>query len=193
VTAKHYGNNITLRIEARLAAGNFDGTVLDSPRANLRPTAVSIDERKMIMKKSLRLAWIAASLCAGLLVVGCSSTYYKVTDPNSGNAYYTEKVDTLVGTGAVKVKDARTGSVVTLQSSEVKEISEKEYKAGLAAPVSKPAPAPAAAAASAVAPAPTVAPAAPEPAPAPAPAAAPSDAPAPATSADPGSATSGTK
>jgi len=113
------------------------------------------------MKKSVKFGWLAASLCTGLLVGGCSSTYYKVTDPQSGNAYYTEKVDTLVGTGAVKVKDARTGSLVTLQSSEVKEISEKEYKAGLAAPVSPPAPAPAAAvapvpaAASAVAPAPS--------------------------------------
>jgi hypothetical protein len=117
------------------------------------------------MKKSVRYGWLAASLCTGLLVGGCSSTYYKVTDPHSGTAYYTEKVDTLAGTGAVKVKDARTGSVVTLQSSEVKEISEKEYKAGLAAPVSPPPPAPAAAvapvpaAASAVAPAPTAAPA----------------------------------
>jgi hypothetical protein len=120
------------------------------------------------MKKSVRVVSIAASLCAGLLVAGCSSTYYKVTDPHSGTAYYTEKVDTLVGTGAVKVKDARTGSVVTLQSSEVKEISEKEYKAGLAAPVSPPAPAAA-------------------------PVAAPAPAPEPAPSADTGSATSGTK
>ena len=93
------------------------------------------------MKKSARLVWIGASLCAGLLVGGCSSTYYKVTDPHSGTAYYTEKVDTIMGTGAVKVKDARTGSIVTLQSSEVKEISEKEYQAGIAAPVSPPAPA----------------------------------------------------
>jgi len=148
------------------------------------------------MKKSLKFGWLAASLCAGLLVAGCSSTYYKVTDPNSGTAYYTQKVDTIMGTGAVKVKDARTGSVVTLQSSEVKEISEKEYKAGLAAPVSTPAPAAAAAtaavpaAASAVVPAPTVdaatAPAATAPAAAePAPAAAPSDAPAAAPPAEP--------
>ena len=142
------------------------------------------------MKKSVKFGWIAASVCAGLLVGGCSSTYYKVTDPHSGTAYYTEKVDTLVGTGAVKVKDARTGSVVTLQSSEVKEISEKEYKAGLAAPVTPPAPAPVPvpAAASAVAPAPTAAPA-PAPA-APAPATAPSDAPAP--SAEPSAAPGGT-
>jgi hypothetical protein len=146
------------------------------------------------MKKSVRYGWLVASLCAGLLVGGCSSTYYKVTDPHSGTAYYTEKVDTLAGTGAVKVKDARTGSVVTLQSSEVKEISEKEYKAGLAAPVSPPAPA-----AAAVAPVPAAAPAAaPDPAPAqaplaepaPEPAAAPGDAPAPLT--EPGAAPSGT-
>lgn len=143
------------------------------------------------MKQSVKHGWLAASLLAGLLVGGCSSTYYKVTDPHSGTGYYTEKVDTLVGTGAVKVKDARTGSVVTLQSSEVKEISEKEYKAGIAAPVSPPTPAPAAAAppVPAAAPEPTPAPA-PLAEPAPAPAAAPSDAPAPLT--EPSPAPSGT-
>ena len=146
------------------------------------------------MKKSVKFGWIAASLCAGLVVGGCSSTYYKVTDPHSGTAYYTEKVDTIMGTGAVKVKDARTGSVVTLQSSEVKEISEKEYKAGLAAPVTPPPPpaaavAPVSAAASAVAPAPTAAPAAaPD-----ASATAPGAAPAPAPSAEPTPASGGTK
>lgn len=153
------------------------------------------------MKKSVKFGWIAASLCTGLLVGGCSSTYYKVTDPHSGTAYYTQKVDTLAGTGAVKVKDDRTGSVVTLQSSEVKEVSEKEYKAGLAAPVSPPAPA-----AAVVTPVPAAAPAAapvaaPEPAPAqaplaepvPEPAAAPGDAPAPAPLTEPSAAPSGTK
>ena len=112
------------------------------------------------MKKSVKYEWLVASLCVGVLVVGCSSTYYKVTEPQSGKAYYTQKVDNLAGTGAVKVKDARTGSVVTLQNSEVKEISEKEYKAGLAAPAASavaPAPVVAPAAASAVAPAPVAA------------------------------------
>lgn len=104
------------------------------------------------MKKSEKFGWLVANLFASLLVGGCSSPYYKVTEPQSGKAYYTQKVDTLVGTGAVKVKDARTGSLVTLQNSEVKEISEKEYKAGIAAPVSTPP------AAAAVAPAPTAAP-----------------------------------
>jgi hypothetical protein len=136
------------------------------------------------MKQSVRYGWLVVSLCAGLLVGGCSSTYYKVTDPHSGTAYYTQKIDTLVGTGAVKVQDARTGSIVTLQSSEVKEISEKEYKAGLAAPVSTPTPAPAVAAAPVAAPAAVT-----QPTPAPAPLAEP----APAPLAEPSSAPSGTK
>lgn len=65
-------------------------------------------------------------------VVGCSS-YYRVTDPASGKAYYTTKVGEAGKAGAVKIKDAKTGSTVTLQSSEVKEISSDEYKAGLQA------------------------------------------------------------
>jgi uncharacterized protein YceK len=136
------------------------------------------------MKHSMRYGWLVVSLCVGLLVVGCAS-YYKVTDPQSGKEYYTEKVETLAG-GAVKAMDARTGSIVTLQNSQVKEISEKDYKAGLAAPVSKPTPTAAAAPVSAPTPTPAalVAPAA-------APAAAPAPAPVPA--AEPSSAPSGTK
>jgi uncharacterized protein YceK len=126
------------------------------------------------MKRSLQYGWLVVGLCVGLLVVGCAS-YYKVTDPQSGNAYYTEKIENVMG-GAVKVKDARTGSIVTLQNSEVKEISEKDYKAGLAAPVSKPAPA--------SAPTPTAAPAA---------VIAPAAAPAPAAAAEPSSTPTGTK
>jgi hypothetical protein len=54
-------------------------------------------------------------------------------DPASGKTYYTTKVDNLGRGGAVKIKDEKTGSMVTLQSSEVKEISEEEYEAGLRA------------------------------------------------------------
>ncbi len=127
-----------------------------------------IDERRNIMKRSVRCGWLVVVLCIGIIVVGCAS-YYKVTDPQSGKEFYTQEIEHVKG-GAVKVKDARTGSIVTLQNSEVKEISEKEYKAGLAAPVSKPTPTPAAVPESA----PTVTPAA---APAQAPAAAPAPAP----------------
>lgn len=73
---------------------------------------------------------IVAMLC---LTVGCGSSYYRVTDPASGKSYFTKKVDASGRGGAVKFKDQRTGGHVTLQSSEVKEISEGEYDAGLAA------------------------------------------------------------
>jgi hypothetical protein len=93
------------------------------------------------MKRSIsRDGWLVVALFAGLLVAACASQHYRVTNPHSGNVYYTEKIDSLKE-GAVKLKDARTGSTVTLQNSEVKEISSKEYKEGLATPVAKPAPA----------------------------------------------------
>jgi len=44
--------------------------------------------------------------------------------------YYTTKIDT-TDAGAIKIKDEKTGAEVTLQSSEVKEISQDEYEAGL--------------------------------------------------------------
>jgi len=67
-----------------------------------------------------------------MIAAGCT-TYYRVTDPASGKAYYTTKVDDAGKAGAVRIKDDKSGSTVTLQSSEVKEISASEYKTGLAA------------------------------------------------------------
>jgi hypothetical protein len=113
-----------------------------------------------VMKRFIAIGWFVGVLGLVLVVTGCAS-YYRVTDTQSGNVYYTNKVDTVKGGGgAVKLEDTRSGSMVTLQNSEVKEISKKEYKEGLAAPVSKAAPA-----------------AAPAPKPATAPAAAPAAAP----------------
>jgi hypothetical protein len=66
--------------------------------------------------------------------------------------YYTTAVER-AGSGAIQFKDAKTGSAVALQSSEVKAISKDEYTKGLTAP----APAPAAAVAAPV-PAATAAP-----------------------------------
>lgn len=63
------------------------------------------------------------------LITGCGG-YYKVTDPTSKNSYYTEDYDTMKS-GAIKFKDARTGSDVILQSSEVKEVTKDEFKAAV--------------------------------------------------------------
>jgi len=68
----------------------------------------------------------------GLVFVaaGCSS-YYKVSDPATGKSFYSTKVKQTGKAGAVKFKDDKSGGTVTLQSSEVKEISGDEYEAGL--------------------------------------------------------------
>ena len=65
-----------------------------------------------------------ALLCAG----GCTS-YYKVTDPTTGRAYYTTELQHK-GSGAATLKDARTGNKVNLQNSEVETISKEEFESG---------------------------------------------------------------
>jgi len=63
-------------------------------------------------------------LCAG----GCT-TYYKVTDPTTGRAYYTTELQHK-NSGAATLKDARTGNKVNLQNSEVQTISKEEFESG---------------------------------------------------------------
>jgi len=63
-----------------------------------------------------------------LFALTACSSYYKVTDPASGNIYYTNAIEKERG-GAVKLVDSNSGSTVTLQNSEVLEINKEEYKA----------------------------------------------------------------
>lgn len=90
------------------------------------------------MKKSLQYGALVVGLFISLFD-GCASSpsFYRVTDLQSGKEYYTQGIDHLAS-GAVVVKDTRTDSIITLQSSQVKKISSDEYKAGLATPVSQP-------------------------------------------------------
>ncbi len=74
------------------------------------------------------------TLCGLMVTTGGCTTYYKVTDPASGQNYYTTKVKDKGATGAIKFEDEKTGSTVTLQSSQVKEISEEEYSSALKQP-----------------------------------------------------------
>ena len=67
-----------------------------------------------------------AGLLATMLLAGCG-TYYKVTEPASGKEFYTTNIDDAGRGGAIKFKDARSGEVVTLQNSAVKEISGDEF------------------------------------------------------------------
>ncbi len=110
------------------------------------------------MKRILSSGWFVAVLGVGL---ACSSTkYYMVKDPSTGKVYYTEKVKK--EDGSTTLTDAKTKSTVTIQNSEVTEISEQSYEQGVAA-AAAPAAAPATPAPAATGPA-TTAPAATPPA-----------------------------
>ena len=92
------------------------------------------------MTKKHRSIWMVCGLM--IAMAGCT-TYYRVSDPASGKTYYTTKVKDAGGTGAVKFEDEKSGGTITLQSSEVKEISHDEFQAGLttkASPESQPSP-----------------------------------------------------
>jgi len=91
------------------------------------------------MKRFIAYGMLVAILGLLLVVLGCAS-YYRVKDPQTGNVYYTEKFEYVSG-GALRLMDARTNSLVTIQNSEVKEISSDEFQKGLASPMTKPAPA----------------------------------------------------
>lgn len=73
----------------------------------------------------LRAAAFSGIILAGLTLGGC---HYQVTDPQSGKVFYTTHLDRNKHNGSVEFKDAITGQEVTLQNSEVKDISGKEFK-----------------------------------------------------------------
>ena len=64
------------------------------------------------------------------LQAGCGGNYYRVNDPAGDRQYYTLDIKQ-TRTGAITFKDEKSGSVVTLQSSEVKKISGDEFKAAM--------------------------------------------------------------
>jgi len=106
----------------------------------------------------MKTTHIAFGILCGMagLLAGCGGHYYKVNDPAGDRLYYTTEIEQSKA-GAITFKDKKSGSKVTLQSSEVKDISKEEFEAGIKAPAAAPAkatPAPAAAAAPAPAPAP---------------------------------------
>ena len=80
----------------------------------------------------MRTTHIAFGILCGMagLLAGCGGNYYKVNDPAGDRQYYTTDIDK-TKTGAITFKDEKSGSKVTLQSSEVKQISEDEFKAAV--------------------------------------------------------------
>jgi len=84
-------------------------------------------KRKKEGMKMKRLMWLVLSL---LFLAGCGG-YWMVTDPTTKNIYYTEEVEQSKSSGAVKFIDAKTGTQVNLQNSEVKEVTKDEFKAAV--------------------------------------------------------------
>ena len=63
-----------------------------------------------------------------LFAAGCSS-YYRISDQATGRIYYTTDYDRKDG-GGVVFEDAKSSATVTLQSSEIREVSKPDFDAG---------------------------------------------------------------
>jgi len=74
--------------------------------------------------RDARVIASTALLAIVLVTAGCT-TYYRVTDPSSGKIFYT--TDVKRSGSAVMFKDAKSGSDVTLQASEVTEITSDDF------------------------------------------------------------------
>jgi hypothetical protein len=82
------------------------------------------------MNVRFRVAAIAlAAVSVGL--AACGSTYYLVKDPESGREYYTTKVER--SSHGTTFKDGKSLSTVTLQNSEIIEITKDQYRANTGA------------------------------------------------------------
>jgi uncharacterized protein YceK len=96
-------------------------------RVRARWRANFYTEEESMTRNLLRAALLTV---AATTLAGCA-TYYKVTDPASGREYYTTQVDKSREGGAVTLRDDKTKSEVTLQSSEITEIEKSTYDAAL--------------------------------------------------------------
>ena len=96
----------------------------------------------------MKTTYMALGILCGMagLLAGCGGNYYKVNDPAGNRLYYTTEIEQSKA-GAITFKDKKSGSKVTLQSSEVKDISKEEFEEGIKVVAAAPAQAPVAAAA----------------------------------------------
>ena len=66
---------------------------------------------------------------AALATLAACTTYYEVTDPTSEKVYYTTDLD--VDNGVTTLTDANSGAEVTIQNSEVLEVSKDTFNANV--------------------------------------------------------------
>ena len=84
-------------------------------------SAANLKEAVMMTMRLMTVATLVLALAAA----GCT-TYYRVTDPGTKKAYYTD--DFKRSGSTLQFKDHKSGADVTLPTSEVMEISKDEYK-----------------------------------------------------------------
>ena len=63
------------------------------------------------------------------LLAGCSNSY-RITDPQTGRVYYSDKKPKRMSTGAIIFEDLHRKTVVTLCSSEIVRVPDEEAGAG---------------------------------------------------------------
>ena len=73
-----------------------------------------------------RQTFLAAALGLALVTIGCTS-YYVITEPKTGKVYYTTEWETARG-GTTRFVDAKSGAIVTIQESEIREVDQKEFQ-----------------------------------------------------------------
>jgi quinol monooxygenase YgiN len=81
-----------------------------------------------MQKQMRRVRKVALTVILGLaaMAMGCAS-YYVVTDLKRDKTYYTTEFHRASGT--LRFIDAKTGATITIQESEIREVSEKEFQA----------------------------------------------------------------
>jgi hypothetical protein len=82
----------------------------------------------------MNVRFLVATLVLATVPLGlgaCGSTYYLVKDPHTGREYYATTVER--SSGGIRFRDGKTLSTVTLQNSEIIEISRDQYRANAGA------------------------------------------------------------
>lgn len=74
----------------------------------------------------MKKTWVFLAAVSMVFVLTSCGKYYMVTDPSTDKTYYTKKIKSQKG-GAVQFEDGKSGSDITIQNSEVKQISKDEY------------------------------------------------------------------
>ena len=77
----------------------------------------------------MSFARFSMALLAMLALTACT-TYYEITDPTTDKKYYTTDIDKN-DDGSITIDAEGTGAQVTIQNSEVREVTADQYEAAV--------------------------------------------------------------